>query len=526
MPSLLSLQSIDATTESLSLKTGTLKAELVNAIRSRFHDASDLQTIASIATDEIITHLWGPCAGETLKARRKNFSSLKSALNRDLKELDRVGKNPAGIILGRDNIFIVSEERKDDLLNQLGISADAPHLFRTMLATCRQLLQTGQMQESGQDIGALLSELDSLRSTLKEMRKGSAQYIPASGDGQVAGAPPPPKDELQVIELAEDEEIEVLPADQDQNTLPGAQPPPSPTAGSLALLSQYMEVQEALHGEAELLREHGEDLGQQIVARFMPRFVKIPAGLYTIGGKTMAGAMPEQKGKIALAEFYLGQAPITNDLFDLFVRATGYVTDAEQAGFGVVCQGRCTTQTDPVSGRRILSLAQGTTFRSVSGADWRHPDGPASNLTGRHNHPVVQVSHKDARAFAAWAGKRLPSEEEWEAAARGPQGLLFPWGNEWRPDYGNFAASCLGTTTPVDHFAAKAASPFAVWDLLGNVAEWTASPYRPAGDRELPERAYLLKGGSWASEGVVTATLRQMERERTWTNTIGFRCAV
>jgi len=116
MPSLITLQGIDETLDNLELKQGTLKAELATVIRSYFVDDHSVQTITSIPADEIILKIWGPCLAEELKARKKNFSSLKSALNKSLKDLDKAGKNQAGIILGRNNVFVVSEERKDDLI--------------------------------------------------------------------------------------------------------------------------------------------------------------------------------------------------------------------------------------------------------------------------------------------------------------------------------------------------------------------------------------------------------------------------
>jgi formylglycine-generating enzyme required for sulfatase activity len=233
--------------------------------------------------------------------------------------------------------------------------------------------------------------------------------------------------------------------------------------------------------------------------------------------------------KVQLNDFYLGQAPVTNDLFDMFVRETGYMTDAEEAGYGIVFEGRCTNTIDPETGREIFSLTRGTLARHVSGASWRHPAGPGSSLEGKHNHPVVQVSHHDAMAFAAWAGKRLPTEEEWEAAARGKNGQLFPWGDRWVVNLGNFEAACLGGTTSVEHYGRKAMSPFGIFDLLGNVAEWTSTPHAEQADLQpgrSGERIYILKGGSWITGGIVTAAWRQIERGKYWTNTIGFRCAV
>ncbi|MFA6464257.1 MAG: SUMF1/EgtB/PvdO family nonheme iron enzyme, partial [Desulfurivibrionaceae bacterium] len=333
------------------------------------------------------------------------------------------------------------------------------------------------------------------------------------------------RDETELLE----EEMEILEEDEleevEESADALAEKPHQPTP--LEVLSKYIEAEEAVN-QGDLLRETQEEFINQILERFMPKFIKIPAGGYLVGSASPKGLEQLQR-KVVLHAFYLGQSPVTNDLFDMFVRETGYMTDAEAAGYGIVFEGRCTNRTDPETGREIFSLTRGTLARHVSGANWRHPAGPGSNLEGKHDHPVVQVSHNDAMAFAAWAGKRLPTEEEWEAAARGPSGQLFPWGNTWLADLGNFEAACLGGTTAVEHFGRKGMSPFGIYDLLGNVAEWTSSAHAGQTDAQpgrSMEKIYILKGGSWITGGTVTAAWRQIERGKYWTNTIGFRCAV
>ncbi|MBU4228661.1 MAG: formylglycine-generating enzyme family protein, partial [Proteobacteria bacterium] len=327
-----------------------------------------------------------------------------------------------------------------------------------------------------------------------------------------------PEEEVEILDEEELEEVE-------ESTEPMEEKPHQPTP--LEVLSKYIEADEAVN-QQDLLRETQEEFINQILERFMPKFIKIPTGSYLVGSASPKG-LERPLRKVMLQEFYLGQAPVTNDLFDMFVRETGYSTDAEDAGYGIVFEGRCTTRTDPETGREIFSLTRGTLARHVSGANWRHPAGPGSSLEGRHNHPVVQVSHHDAMAFAAWAGKRLPTEEEWEAGARGASGQLFPWGDNWLAALGNFEAACLGGTSPVEHFGRKGMSPFGIYDLLGNIAEWTSSVH--AGQADSPEgrsaeKIYILKGGSWITGGTVTAAWRQIERGKYWANTIGFRCAV
>ncbi len=625
MPSLFTLQGIDETLDNLELKEGTLKAELAGVIRSYFVDDHSLQTISSIPTDEIVLKIWGPCQADELKAKKKNFSSLKSALNKSLKDLDKAGKNQAGIILGRDNVFIVSEERKDDLLKQMGISPNSPHLLHDMFAAFKQFFSENIKDQNTEEVKDLLAEFEE---TQKKIRK-IAGLEPATGTGEGAakttepegGAPGEglgaeesglteegPTEEVEVLDedmieeivaeesadtefleeeveileedeleevlaegappaeglgaeesgLAEEgsteeievldedmieeivaeesadtefleEEVEILEEDEleevEESAEPMAEKPHQPTP--LEVLSKYIEAEEAVN-QGDLLRETQEEFINQILERFMPKFIKIPAGAYLVGSASPKG-LEQPLRKAMLHDFYLGQAPVTNDLFDMFVRETGYTTDAEEAGYGIVFEGRCTNRIDPETGREIFSLTRGTLARHVSGANWRHPAGPDSTLEGRHNHPVVQVSHNDAMAFATWAGKRLPTEEEWEAAARGANGQLFPWGDRWLADFGNFEAACFGATTSVEHYGRKGMSPFGIYDLMGNVAEWTSTPHAEQANLQTGrsgERIYILKGGSWITGGTVTAAWRQIERGKYWTNTIGFRCAV
>ncbi|MBI4791162.1 MAG: SUMF1/EgtB/PvdO family nonheme iron enzyme [Deltaproteobacteria bacterium] len=290
-------------------------------------------------------------------------------------------------------------------------------------------------------------------------------------------------------------------------------------------LSHYIDADEALAALPETLVETHDEYIAQILDRFMPKFIRIPAGYY-LTGRDRPSHNERPAKKILLQNFYISQLPVTNDLFDFFVRETGYETDAERTGFGTVVTGRICNSIDPQTGRNVLSISHGTRSQRMQGANWRHPQGPASSLENKANHPVVQVSRHDALAFAAWAGKRLPSEDEWEAAARGAFGFLFPWGNEWQGELANTESSLTGDTTPVTRHGKLSISPFGVYDLLGNVFEWTstvAGPQRQAtGNAPL---IYVLKGGCWTSRTGTTAASRLLETE-TWSNIIGFRCAV
>jgi hypothetical protein len=139
------------------------------------------------------------------------------------------------------------------------------------------------------------------------------------------------------------------------------------------------------------------------------------------------------------------------------------------------------------------------------------------------DHPVVNVSWTDAQAYARWAGKRLPTADEWEKSARGSNGIRYPWGNEFEPERTNAAEAGLGGTTPVAAFP-QDVSPFGVIGLGGNVTEWTASPFV---DTDGKAHGYVVSGGSWLESGTIVslaALRRQGIIDREYPD-VGFRLA-
>lgn len=220
-------------------------------------------------------------------------------------------------------------------------------------------------------------------------------------------------------------------------------------------------------------------------------FTTIPPGPFTFGHGPTAQFTN-------LPIYHLTTFLITNTHFAAFVQATGHVTQAEVEGWGLAFTG--------------------LRWEEVAGATWRAPQGPGSSLAGKEQHPVVQVSFQDALAFCAWAGLELPTEQQWEKAARGVDGRLYPWGDRWRPELCQHAGSPQRGTAPVDAFPGDA-SPYGVRGLAGNVWEWTASPYEPGS-------AYLvLRGGAWPHDGrYLTTTFRYYALPGYRSDALGFRC--
>jgi len=309
-----------------------------------------------------------------------------------------------------------------------------------------------------------------------------------------------------------------------------------------------------------------------------PGMIRIPGGEFSMGSQLQGSKLNEQPViSTTVDAFWLDEHDVTNAEFRRFVAATGYKTTAERAidweelkkqvapgtpkpADEMLQPGSLVfiPTTGPVDLREMNAWWHWTT-----GANWQHPEGPQSNLDGREQHPVVQVSWDDAMAYAKWAGKRLPTEAEWEFAARGGlDGKRFAWGDEFQPGgkfmantwtgdfpYKNTKEDGYAGTSPVKAFPPNG---YGLYDMGGNVWNWVSDYYRPdtharqklepsCHNPQGPKASYnpahpdepverVTKGGSFLCHVNYCESYRPAARRGTPPDTgmshIGFRCAL
>jgi formylglycine-generating enzyme required for sulfatase activity len=256
--------------------------------------------------------------------------------------------------------------------------------------------------------------------------------------------------------------------------------------------------------------------------KYYNKYILIPKGRYIVGRKQSERNEPIIK-KVKLKEFYFGKFPVTNNLFEIFVEKTGYMTTAERTGYGTVYTGRCQRVVDQKTGLETLNWNSSLIGEKVDGACWYHPNGPGSDLYGKRNHPVVQVSLEDALSFAVWTGKRIPSEHEWEAATRTSKGYEYPWGKKYKENRCNIESSLVGDTTPVDKYKRNINS-YGIVDAIGNILEWTRDKTEISIDESSELFEYIIKGGSWISGENIRLSDRLSVEPGHTSNILGFRC--
>ncbi|XP_018586008.1 inactive C-alpha-formylglycine-generating enzyme 2 isoform X2 [Scleropages formosus] len=260
--------------------------------------------------------------------------------------------------------------------------------------------------------------------------------------------------------------------------------------------------------------------------------VLVPGGAFRMGTNEPNGRDGESPARdVSVAPFTIDIHPVTNWHFREFVRAQKYKTEAEAFGWSFVFQDFVS---DELKNKVTQKIESAPWWVPIEKAYWRQPAGPGSGIGEKLDAPVVQVSWNDAQAFCKWRGKRLPSEEEWEFAARGGlEGRMYPWGNKFLANRTNLwqgkfpekdtAEDGYHGISPVKAFPPQ--NNYGLYDMMGNTWEWTSTRFPGA------QIMYVLRGASWIDTADGSAnhrarvTTRMGNTPDSASDNLGFRCA-
>ena len=278
--------------------------------------------------------------------------------------------------------------------------------------------------------------------------------------------------------------------------------------------------------------------------------VELPGGSFLMGTEDASGFPADGEGpvrEVRVDPFHVDATTVTNRDFTRFVKSTRYATEAERFGWSFVFHLLLTPRARRAAQQAV---AEAPWWIRVDGASWRHPDGPGSDVKTRMDHPVVHVSRNDALAYCDWAGKRLPTEAEWEYAARGGlEQSTYPWGDDLTPGGEHLCNIWQGTfpdtNTAEDGYVGTApakafpSNGFGLHNVAGNVWEWTADWFSPTyhldGPRDNPTgpaigTAAVTRGGSYLCHESYCNRYRVAARTANTpdssTGNTGFRCVV
>lgn len=295
-------------------------------------------------------------------------------------------------------------------------------------------------------------------------------------------------------------------------------------------------------------REVSNTLFTSPSVHFKEKMVHIPAQTFLMGTNSQEGFPSDGEGpirKVKIDSFYMDVTTVTNEEFARFVEATGYRTDAEIYGWSFVFY-KFVSEAIFANAQKVI---QAPWWLAVNKAFWYQPEGEGSTIENRMTHPVTHISWNDAQAFCKWAGKRLPTESEWEAAARGGKNQKrFPWGNALHPDGKHYCNIWQGSfpsyNTKEDDYLGTApslsfpANHYGLYNVSGNVWEWCQDWFtsnnserttlNPQGPNKGEGR--VMKGGSYLCHKTYCNRYRVAARSSNTpdssTGNIGFRCVV
>ena len=629
----ISLNGIDQAINNLKYRHDSVKYKAIQAIRQHYVSDASIQSVLEVDTDRLIRLIWDiGDSSSKLKAKRRNFSSIKSSINADLKRLAKKEKNPENIIISDTNVFDMTEEAKNDLLSSFtdavktgdidldqatsllkavtefldtyetdDTDIDAKDIVSQIRKILNQISEGGLPDEDGDleevevdedaeieeidedDVIEEVDDLEEIDEDLEEIEIDDDQEIEEieldedeeleevevdedaeieeiDGDDLIEEVDDLEEidDDLEEIEIDDDQEIEEIELDEDEDLeeievdedaeieeideddvieevddleeidedleeieidddteIEEVELDEDEDLEEIDELSEEeLKALEEFRAKKELAEHFDEALGER--EKKYNKYTLVPDGYYTIGSKKSIKSSLELQ-QFHMPKVYIGIYPVTNTLFEIFVDETGYVTTAEKLGFGRVYS----SNFQKTANGSVWNKNAGS--KDVKAACWFQPHGPGSNLHGKRNHPVVQVSVEDAVAFSSWIGRRLPTESEWEAAARTDLGYKYPWGEELNPKALNIEQSGFADTCEVDRFDSFA-NGFNICDMLGNVMEWTSDTQVPPIDTSRATPYAIAKGAAWNAKDTVSISSRALFKPGFTSNTIGFRC--
>ncbi len=562
----------DIKTTILNLKYKNInspKYKFLNTLTQFFVNDISFSTINTIDSEILVKKIWNTGDNPRLiKAKLKNLNSVRSSINKDLNKLYKENQNPQGVNINTSNVFVMSNEAKNNLMDKFSDkmgsgSIDEIYNVLDLVNEIISKLDNNKINDSKNKLDKLRELINNISKDTPDNDKGTDTELIDDEDVEVVddeGAELIDDDDIEVVddvdtELIDDEDVEVVDDegaeliddedidvvdDEETELIDDDDVEVVDDVDTELIDDEDIEIvddvdTELIDDDDVEVVDDDEDTDSKALAeefdhelsikeRYYNQYILMDKDEYIIGSEIPdKNYLPLQK--IRLDKFYIGKYPVTNALFETFIERTGYKTTAEKKGYGIVYSGRFKKSINEKTGQKESVWSSSYRQKTVEGACWYKPSGQNSTIHNKRDHPVVQISLKDAIAFCTWTGKKLPTEFEWEASARTKLGYMLPWGNTWKKDMCNIEESAFSDTTPVDKYS-NIEIFSSISDSLGNVLEWTSDECISNYKTKRTFIYHIAKGGSWISQNNICLCSRFNIRTDLTSNILGFRCVI